>query len=469
MSKKMVFGALAFALSTAAFAQTGDSLTVRQGLDETMGNYFIEKLVPQGDTCRLDTVSLLYEKYIGVLSYLNDPQTPSRYIAVDPDYYRLFLPFTYYYSPIERVSALTFPQVFPEDADARSAAGFLPVDTLLFCRKEMVNRQVDKALLQAYVNIPHRIRFTEEEVMNARLVQDNIEKESKSKPNVSKLVKKNPIRDMDREGGVVIHKPNWWVTGGNSSLQFTQNYISNNWYKGGESTNALLATAQLYANYNDKEKVQWENLLDAKLGFTSAPSDQCHDYLVNTDQLRLYSKLGVQAAKYWYYTISTEFKTQFCHGYNANSDVLRSAFLAPADWTTSIGMDFKLKKKNYSLSLFLAPLTHMLRYVGNKDVNETAYGIEEGKRTKHNFGSNIRPTLNWKITSNITLDSRMDYQTSYEWTRIEWENTFNFAVNKYFSTKMYIHARYDDSAAPRKGDSYFQLKEMLSFGLNYKW
>ncbi|MDO4165137.1 MAG: DUF3078 domain-containing protein [Bacteroides sp.] len=417
---------------------------------------------------KTDTVSVLYEEYLGVLDYLNDPATPERYISLSPEYYRMFVPFTYYRAPLNRYSQLEWKFQEPDTIPSMTNE-LLPYDDSGFTSMSRADEVVDRTMLQAYVGCPRLVVSTEDEIDEGRLYQDNIAKEASSTPSVLEVAKIKKAATVTEDADVVIHKPNWWTTGGSASLQMTQNFISNNWYKGGESTISMLANVQLTANYNDKEKIQWENLLDAKLGFGSAPSDEYHDFLVSTDQLRLYSKLGIQAATKWYYTISTEFKTQFCHGYNANDPDLVSAFFAPADWATSIGMDYKLKKSKFTLSVFIAPLTYSMRYVGNSGVDETSFGLDEGKSVSHSFGSEIQPTLSWKITSAITLDSRLDYLTSYNWVRIEWENTFNFVLNNYLSTKLYIYARYDDSSAPTTGSSYFQLKELLSFGINYKW
>ena len=95
MRNKLLFSAMAMAFSMGAFAQQNDTLTINEGLQGLMKDIFIEKLVPQADTCRVDTVSILYERYMGVLDYLNDPATPPRPILIDADYYRLFVPFTY--------------------------------------------------------------------------------------------------------------------------------------------------------------------------------------------------------------------------------------------------------------------------------------------------------------------------------------------------------------------------------------
>ena len=178
MKTRLFLTIAAMACSLGALAQEQqDTLTVSEGMQGLMKDYFVEKLVPQADTLRMDTVSLLYEQYIGVLDYLNDPSTPPRAIYLDPDYYRLFLPFTYYSSAIDRVSELTFPERLKRPIGERNPDRELGLDLTPLQKKERVNRQVDKALLAAYVNIPERIRFTEDEVTNSRLVKSDLAKE----------------------------------------------------------------------------------------------------------------------------------------------------------------------------------------------------------------------------------------------------------------------------------------------------
>ncbi len=442
----------------------------KDSLPELLKKNWILKIVPMDSVnYKIDTISVLYNKYLGVLDYLNDPTTPERYIAYDADYFRMFVPFTYFHAPFGRYSQLNWKKEKDDELSAFTKQ-LLPIDSLAFTTKERANKQIDRIMLAAYVNCPQFIVWTEDEIDSKRVFKDNIEKEDSSKPSVLKLFVSEDMRAVKkRKPGVVIHKPNWWEIGGNGSIQMTQNHFSENWYKGGESAHSLLANIILRANYNDREKIQWENLLDAKLGFISSPSDTCHNYLVNNDMIRLYSKLGIQAISKWYYTISTEFKTQFCQSYGANSNTLNAAFFAPADWSTSIGMDYKLNKTKINLSVFIAPLTYTMRFVGNKDVDEESFGLEKGKHVKHDFGSQLQSNVSWTVISSITLTSRLDYLTSYEWVRVEWENTVNFALNRYLSAKLYVFARYDDGNKPTEGDSFFQVNETLGFGLNYSW
>ena len=457
-------------------SQTPSMPSKNDPLSEVMAKYFFVRKTPteKKNVFLNDTISYLYEQYFAQLDSLNDPNTPARYIATDPDYYRLFVPTTYYRSSIGQLSTVETDAIFP-DKSMDVARKTLPVDDNQYTTKSRVNKVVDKALLNLYLNSPELIYFTENELDAVSVFVDNIASEEDTnaanvKSNMMDVLTDTSPLELEQQAEVEVRKPEFWKFSGNSSLQFSQHYLSDNWYKGGESSVSLIGTLQLSANYNDKEKVQWENLLDAKLGLASTPSDQVHDYLTNTDQLRIFSKLGIQAAKNWYYTISAEFKTQFINGYKANNPTLISTFMAPADLTVALGMDFKKKTNKYAFSLLLAPLNWTMRYIGSSEVDETTYGLKEGKSVKHNFGSEIQPTLSWTIAKNITFESRLDYLTSYKWVRVEWENTLNLAVNRFLSTKVYVHARYDDSSTPLNGStSYFQLSELLSFGLSYSW
>ena len=72
-------------ISTATDLASNQSVASVDTLSAIMSNYMITKLNAADGNAKLDTVSKLYEKHIGVLSYLNDSATPERYISVDPD------------------------------------------------------------------------------------------------------------------------------------------------------------------------------------------------------------------------------------------------------------------------------------------------------------------------------------------------------------------------------------------------
>ena len=59
----------------------------------------------------------------------------------------------------------------------------------------------------------------------------------------------------------------------------------------------------------------------------------------------------------------------------------------------------------------------------------------------------------------------------YDYVQGDWENTINFSINRYLSTQMYVHLRYDSSMAAIEGTRWhkWQLKEILSFGLQYRF
>ena len=96
-NRRILIGLVAALFSFPVIAQNAAKSTRKRAATENADTLsgiwsqnWILKLKPCDNGYRLDTVSVLYEKYFGVLDYLNDPATPERYIAYNPDYYRMF-------------------------------------------------------------------------------------------------------------------------------------------------------------------------------------------------------------------------------------------------------------------------------------------------------------------------------------------------------------------------------------------
>lgn len=285
-----------------------------------------------------------------------------------------------------------------------------------------------------------------------------------------------------------------WTRSGDASLQFTQGYVSENWYKGGESSFALLATANYNFNYK-YEKFTWDNLLEAKLGFINT-STQYRSFITNNDILKWTSKAGYEAGNNWYYTLQAIGQTQFCTGWKENDGVVTeiSKFMNPAYFNLSIGMDWKKEKENIKWTIYMSPLAYNLKYVGDplRDfdasgvarcgrIDATQFGLKAGDFNIYDFGATAKALMEWKVCKYLTWNSQATYFSplyncgKYKdcvYTEFDWENTFDMPLNKYFSTKLYTHLRFDDSVNPAaKSDDwgYFQFTELLSFGLSCKF
>lgn len=296
---------------------------------------------------------------------------------------------------------------------------------------------------------------------------------------------------------IKVKKPNFWRIFGNFNFQMQQTYISDNWYKGGNNSYAVNGQFTIEANYNNKKKFSWDNKLEARLGFQTAEEYRITTFRPTSDLLRLTSKVGLQAHKHWFYTLSLQGWTQMIQTMDYYKDAqglqrkrVKSAFLSPFEGVLSLGMDYKLEKKKFRTTVNIAPLALKHKYV-NRDELAPSFGIDEGKNHKFSFGSTLTATASWAICKILTWEGRLYAFTDYKQhhtnplnseasvfgVTAEFENTFSLKINKYLSTRLFLFPRIDTTVprVQKKDDdgngtgeyfSYFQFKEYLSFGLD---
>ena len=341
-----------------------------------------------------------------------------------------------------------------------------------------INTSIDEVLFGAYAEHPERFHYHDRQIAAETSVSPASAMETKAEDLASIYNKVEEIKDVAQvvdsvEVDLQIKKPNFWTTTGKFSLQFTQNYFSENWYKGGNNNVTLLSNLVLEAKYDNQKRVQWDNKLDLRLGFVTATSDSIHRYLTNNDKIYLFSKLGIKAAKNWFYTVSFEANSQFLPGHKANDRRTYSKFMAPLDVYVSLGMDWKPKFKNgNTFSLALLPLSYKMRYItDDEEAIHASYNMR-GKDFQQDFGSKIEFNSKIKIVKDFTWKCRYYYFTSYEYVESEMENVLSFQFNKYISSEVYTLWRFDDNRSRKYYDDtlgFFQFKEYFTLGLAYNF
>ena len=368
--------------------------------------------------------------------------------SLDGRYYRLFAPLTFYHNVADKTLALN-----------SESAG-----------KDRVADEVDAALLKVYLKRPDLVRTTETDLEETGSIREDLYQPIINDVEFVNKVDTVPLVDApeDIPDTVMVQKPKFWTYKGDGFLQFMQNYVSGNWYKGGESNYSMVGALTAEANYDNKNKWKWDNKLELKLGFLRSRTDSLHKFKSNEDLIRLTSKLGLEAAKNWYYTLQLQAYTQFTRGLKANDPGIYSDFMSPFNLNLGLGMDYKVETKNQKLTgtINFSPIAVNYRYVGRVDLGPS-YGLDPGKHSMFEFGPNMTADLVWKFNDVVTWKTRFYAFTSFKRAEIEWENTFELRVSKYITANLFLFPRFDDASLYDDDLGYWQFKEYSSLGFAY--
>lgn len=364
----------------------------------------------------------------------------------DGRYFRLFAPTTFYHSGANKSLSLA-PNTGDEVTDA-----------------------VDQAMLSLYLRRPDLVKNNESRLREVGSIREDVNQELTQQVKLTEKAAPMPDEPEAVPIGLVVVKPNFWKFKGDCNLQFLQNFVSGNWYKGGESNYSAIGAVTLDLNYNDKDRVTFENKLEMKLGFQTSRTDTVHKVKTNNDLLRLTSKLGLQAHKRWYYTLQLLAYTQFARGYKANDKFVYSDFMSPFKLNVGIGMEYKVEALNKRLTgnLNFLPLSFNFMYVG-REALISRNGINGDHHTLEDFGSQFTANLQWKIVDQVTYKTRLYANTSYHRSLVEWENQFELKVSKYISANLFLYPRFDDSNVRDDDLGFFQFQEYSSLGVSYSF
>jgi hypothetical protein len=281
----------------------------------------------------------------------------------------------------------------------------------------------------------------------------------------------NPFNRNNRKLVVQKAKLGPWRSKANGMVQFSQNYVSPNWYQGGNNNLAILGILSGQLNYDDKKSVQWENSGEWRMGFNSVDNDNAlRPVNVNEDIFKINSKLGVKAGGNWFYSGSVDFSTQFLQSYKSlSSTEMKTAFLTPVRLNIGVGFDYKYKKL---FSVMVSPVSYKYIYVADTiNVNQNLFGIKKGENYLSQIGSLIRAQVSYSPLPEIQLDSKFSFYTNYEKVEIDLEVVCNFTINRFLSTRISVNPRYDNTVilANPNDRAKMQFKQLMSIGFAHKF
>lgn len=266
-------------------------------------------------------------------------------------------------------------------------------------------------------------------------------------------------------------KKQHWLNKFGTNIQFSQAYISPNWYQGGNSSLNLIAdfTYQSHLNTKFHPKLLFENDFQWRTALQTVRDDQFRKYALTENRFQINSKFGYKAAENWYYTLTAMLKTPIFVGYKEGTQTRTASFFSPGELNIGAGMtyNFKNKKETFTLGVTLSPISYNLKTCIDPKIDETTFGIKEGRKMFHSYGSALEVTWNWKICYNVNYSSRIFAFTNYKYFQGDWQNQFQFTINRFLTANLNVDLRYDTSATSHSYWHKLQLREVFSLGFTH--
>lgn len=305
-----------------------------------------------------------------------------------------------------------------------------------------------------------------------------------------------------------------FIYGGIGSLNFSHSGYGEFYSAGGLGAISITSLVDFYSTTFSKDGSQavWDNNVRLHYGMVKIDNTNGEHFSKSADDLDFLSKYGrpINKSEDWYYSTAFNIQSQFTDTQTAYDDengeytqligeregefgTVQSGFLAPADFSLGIGIEYK---PNEHFSIFTGALTGKLRVINDDDIAKSGlYGnkvvyldttnvIVGYENTRLEAGANIITSYHDKFlekdrlafSTNVKLFS--NYLSKPDNIDVNWTTTTSLHPWKFISINYSTNLAYDDNkqftayadgteivGGPAKG---IQFKNMLGVGITYK-
>jgi len=242
-------------------------------------------------------------------------------------------------------------------------------------------------------------------------------------------------------------------------LNITQTSFDN-WTQGGENSFAW----QLNLNFkfiNDQEKFSWANSGKLTYGSTKTGGQEIRKSI---DEIKLESVYTYKLSKFLNPFVAGTGETQFAPGYDYSTDpeTQLSALFDPAYFRESVG--FGYKPNNSIQTRFGGAMKQTITSEFPQPFADDPKTTEIEK-IKNELGVESVTDLNWKISDNSLLTSKLELFSALEALDkidVKWDNVLATKISKYFNVNFNFKLFYDKDISPKR-----QIKQAIALGLTY--